>query len=904
MAVRRPAGHLRRAAGWRSSGDETYWEGLKSEVVPCSTPTRHVPRPQSAIEGVQKDAWMQQLERMQWGHSGGPACDQMGPFYNKNASLPSLSTEQVGSFPQSSHQGLPNMNSGNLSSRGVPIMCDISPAGSQGSLKDELFHNPERRRSWEKASIKQAPGKEQAKLSSLAPVRIGWLPIQRNITVADSPGQNSYLENPISQLKLKQPITPTFLKNPGKENGFRHMDGAEERSQARPNPMSVRTWCLPDQESHTDQQVSDKECRTSAEGNRLLSWQALRRGWTINRTSPISGGTQPNDHYSRTEPESNSKRPLHRTTSGEPCGTTAPTHRAVSLLNPHTLSHTQTPSAGTALVPKSTSFSSITISSRKVTRTSSLPGSSRPSSPGEQPSFHSSSSRPRAPVPSEPLSPDHTTLRQASIVKVAEHRMNPCSPVVLLNGPQGPRTSVSCEPQRGHSCEVVVRRRKATIIKVTEHRESYSAGQGGLGSRQAEYRHSYTEGVYRENSLWQQGSLESPDHNETPFYKHLEHSPESTNSSSSPNRATTVYPREPESGSTLHRSTLCLYVSGSSTNNTSTEKVNRERSVKARRPVSCYAGMFGHSEPSPEMIGTQAPPRKWSVELPGEMHIDSVKDTAIGLDTHAAFGFPISAGTAFSNTGHPVAETATAPQQQQKLQAEVRSQPPPLTLIQAPEPRSQQSPEHIIALNAAAVIANIKLQRQLSKKTTPNGISAKESNSSPLGNILVRGVATCENQRTNHNMVQQDPGVAPIPSRLDTPINSPAKALSLREALELSRPDFISRSQGRLRELGRRAQERRELQDSSDPQPENALRQKRGHCTRSNPQSDNLFRPRDRAITGKEMHLRSKRNYNNLPEVRRKKEEENRRVISQTNRQRVELFKKKLLDQILQRGND
>ena len=203
MAVRRPAGHLRRAAGWRSSGDETYWEGLKSEVevVPCGTPTQHVLQPQSAIEGAQKDAWMQQLGRMQCCHSGGPACYPMGPFYNKNASLPSLSTEQLGSFPQSSYQGVPYMNSGDLSSRGIPSMCDISPAGSQGSLKDEPFHNPERRGSWEKASIKQAPGKEQAKLSSLAPVRIGWLPIQRNITVADSPGQNSYLENPVSQVR-------------------------------------------------------------------------------------------------------------------------------------------------------------------------------------------------------------------------------------------------------------------------------------------------------------------------------------------------------------------------------------------------------------------------------------------------------------------------------------------------------------------------------------------------------------------------------------------------------------------------------------------------------------------------------------------------------------------------------
>ncbi|XP_052363023.1 (E2-independent) E3 ubiquitin-conjugating enzyme FATS-like [Oncorhynchus keta] len=77
----------------------------------------------------------------------------------------------------------------------------------------------------------------------------------------------------------------------------------------------------------------------------------------------------------------------------------------------------------------------------------------------------------------------------------------------------------------------------------------------------------------------------------------------------------------------------------------------------------------------------------------------------------------------------------------------------------------------------------------------------------------------------------------------------------------------------------------------------------RGHSTKTSPLSDNLFRPRDRAITGKEMQLRTRQNYKNLPEVRRKQEEEKRREDYLTNRLRADLFKKKLLEQILQRAS-
>ncbi|KAK2878409.1 hypothetical protein QQF64_011546 [Cirrhinus molitorella] len=129
------------------------------------------------------------------------------------------------------------------------------------------------------------------------------------------------------------------------------------------------------------------------------------------------------------------------------------------------------------------------------------------------------------------------------------------------------------------------------------------------------------------------------------------------------------------------------------------------------------------------------------------------------------------------------------------------------------------------------------------------------------------------------------------------------QSLSLREALELFRPDFISRSQNRVRRLELRARERRSLQTAEFIMGVETANRRR-NCTKPHPLSDNLFKPRDRGISGKEMQWRSRRIYNKLPEVTKKKEEERKRLVLETNRLRAEVFKKKLLDQILQRHSD
>ncbi|KAM4623581.1 (E2-independent) E3 ubiquitin-conjugating enzyme FATS isoform 2-T2 [Polymixia lowei] len=878
MTFRGTAAHLRRAPGWRRSGDQSYWESLVSEgeVAP------RVPRPQSAIEGGQMDNWLRQLEKIQNGHLRASVHDQVPLFNDRTTSMPSLDKkEPTGSALR--QQGIPSFYSREFSSSESPSLFESS-LGSQESLQAGPSFAPDHRGSWERAHIMQAPQKEQAKLSSLAPVKIGWLPIQRRAMMANARSQNHYLDHSASQVMLKQPITPTFQKNPVKANGFRHLDGEVEKSHTGPSALGVRTWLTPDlSQSRSVEQAPKKLSSATEEGDRPLTWQAVRRGWAINKTSPLSGESQADDLPTRTAHEYTRKTPLRKTSSVGPQKSHTPLSRTVSLQPVRTTvspsrtdsisrpSHIETSSAVTTLVPQNKAgFSSITISSKKVTRSASLPGSNnRTSSLSGQ-----TRASPSLPLPQHPMDPNPnrvTLQRKATIVKVTEHRMT-SSPAPCGKDRQSPSYNLP----GNHGPDTVVHRRKATIIKVTEHRESYSPAKAGSGTRNPEYRHSYTEGVYRENSVWRRGPEDPSEHINTPSYRRVE-SPEGTNYIRTANTSASVVLRDPEKhAGAVHRSTLSLVVS---TPPTTHPKAVAEGSTRSRRPLSCYADVFGHTEPSKENATQPTAGRKWSFGLPLETDIRPVSADSSFLRPR----------TAVKETGQPVAESPKPSRDGEEGAAPPRdvSRRPSLTLIKAPDPNSQQSPEAVLALNAAAIIANIKLQRQLN-------------------------VGECEKPNPDQSPVQHNtnsthPNLAHaefVPLRADSDPERSAKIISLQEALEKSRPGFITRSQDRVRELERRAQERRELADLTDPRSVAVLGQKRGVCTRPTSLSDNLFKPKERAITWKETQPRSKRGCSALPEVKRKKEQEKKREVCLTNRQRAELFRKKLLDQILQRGNN
>ncbi|XP_053926939.1 (E2-independent) E3 ubiquitin-conjugating enzyme FATS isoform X2 [Cuculus canorus] len=141
----------------------------------------------------------------------------------------------------------------------------------------------------------------------------------------------------------------------------------------------------------------------------------------------------------------------------------------------------------------------------------------------------------------------------------------------------------------------------------------------------------------------------------------------------------------------------------------------------------------------------------------------------------------------------------------------------------------------------------------------------------------------------------------------------PPAPRTLREALEIHNPQFISRSQERLKKLQHMVQLRKAQQSDVPASNQGALIRKlsststssrKKQCTVPHPLSDNLFKPKERFIPEKEMHMRSKRIYDNLPEVKKKQEEKQKRIIIQHNRLRVEIFKKQLLDQLLHRNTE
>lgn len=198
MTLRRPAAHLRRAQGWRRSGDESYWESLLSEgeVLPRVAHPPRAPRPQSAIEGGDLDSWLEHLQRMQSDLLRAPAHDQVPAFNERTASMPALHREVAGRAWR--QPGIPSFSRGS-SSCGSPTLCESS-LGSQESLQTGFSSPAERRGNWERAHIMQAPRKEQTELSYLAPVKIGWLPVQRRVIMADACNQKQLLDHSAGQV--------------------------------------------------------------------------------------------------------------------------------------------------------------------------------------------------------------------------------------------------------------------------------------------------------------------------------------------------------------------------------------------------------------------------------------------------------------------------------------------------------------------------------------------------------------------------------------------------------------------------------------------------------------------------------------------------------------------------------
>ncbi|KAJ8013612.1 hypothetical protein DPEC_G00031610 [Dallia pectoralis] len=872
------------------------------------------PPPGTTKRGNQNlDIWLQEHERAEEGGYFGdfPRAQTayiQAPLRNRTSSMPTLHREPVDPglirHDLSSSSSLCGLEGG-LSSCDIPSLCSSSP-GSRESLCAGSTSATDFRGSWERASIKQTPGKEQAELCCLTPVRVGWLPVRvgpllRNALVPRET-QTCLLENSANQVKLKPPITPSFVKVPVKGQGDRFSDADTVNTVKRRPGTRWPPEQPPDRGTSSTQQVAGKQSPASVQsGTKLLGWQALRRSWA-KRTwpSPHTGTRTPSSKDSLPGPGADEEH-VGRTNDNQQLLPTRVTARGTSLTS-------QSPNNSEPFCRKAIPTGMETVNQLKGKHSPVLPGDRDFSTNTE------------------------VSKRKVTIIKVTENRHS-YIPDQQGRGGRGGNSS------RGPS--------EYSELVMTENSIWQ---QGTMNSKES----------------LQSPTLCHPELSTDSTGKANCGPTRGSNRSTS---TATVCPGEPEDSRggarrQTHKSTLTLLINPSyhsskdmftETKGVTVEGGERgsggrggggggeeERRARPRRPISCHANMFEHtgpawSSPGPEAISVEhgwfaaplpcsvgavsvteasAVPRRWSLELPRHTHgthTDSVpmskhsptsSRSETGLLSCGSLVRTEAAGRDYVTGAKRKPEGGASREQGPPLCPEEKGfrsrqpQPPALTLIKPQDPISlQHSPETILALNAAAIIANIKLQRQLSqtKTSSENGLSS--SRKSPQGNTLVNDTGGFVTAEADDRWSKPDPGhikrspashlnqnhvvFIPPDSDLDTDI---ANNLSPREALERSRPDFIRRSQGRVRDMERRAEERRV--------------EERRMCPTSEHHSDNLFRPRDRAITGKKICLGTRQ------KQKKQAEEARRREVQQINRLRANLFKKKILDQILQRGSD
>lgn len=125
--------------------------------------------------------------------------------------------------------------------------------------------------------------------------------------------------------------------------------------------------------------------------------------------------------------------------------------------------------------------------------------------------------------------------------------------------------------------------------------------------------------------------------------------------------------------------------------------------------------------------------------------------------------------------------------------------------------------------------------------------------------------------------------------------------ITLQEALQMHRPGFISSSRERMKrlELIRKERKLQSMFQKERDQLFNHLEERREW--QSTAHTDELILQKRRTITKKEMVERSKRIYEQLPEIRKRKEDEKRKSEYTTYRLKAQLFKKKVTNHVLGR---
>ncbi|XP_056250114.1 platelet binding protein GspB isoform X2 [Seriola aureovittata] len=137
----------------------------------------------------------------------------------------------------------------------------------------------------------------------------------------------------------------------------------------------------------------------------------------------------------------------------------------------------------------------------------------------------------------------------------------------------------------------------------------------------------------------------------------------------------------------------------------------------------------------------------------------------------------------------------------------------------------------------------------------------------------------------------------PDPDLRTKTMSSGLSRVSLQEALEMRRPEFISRSTQRVKRLALQVEERK-LQAVFTRERHDLFNQHGGPGRLLRPAGTALLR---RAVPRKEMIQRSKLIYEKLPEVQRRREEERRKTEYRSYRLNAQLYNKRITNRVLGR---
>ncbi|RXN19007.1 poly [ADP-ribose] polymerase 14-like protein [Labeo rohita] len=208
---------LRRSSSWRRPGERGYYEGPAAQV---NEPPRRA-RPLSCIEGGRMDKWLQTLERLQ----SRQLQNQIPPFADRAVSMPFLQNEMA-----ESNLLCPDVSSFRRKDQ-TPSVCPSVCESFSSSL--------------ESVHIKAAPAAERAEFCALAPVRFGWLPIQRRVILTDisdkshdkSRCQADVFVAPMIQTNMTSTLIGSSLLNKGGQQLQNNFNNAKGRHTLKPGDV-------------------------------------------------------------------------------------------------------------------------------------------------------------------------------------------------------------------------------------------------------------------------------------------------------------------------------------------------------------------------------------------------------------------------------------------------------------------------------------------------------------------------------------------------------------------------------------------------------------------------------------------------------------------------------------------